>query len=115
MSRFEVDKLIWHTDDDGRRVSEFARDPGSYVGAWVERGVAVGPRSIPDGGLLTPDERAAFESEDWGALYAMGAHPYLLFHFVLAIDMARGPTPWPEFVEWYRSIVAPHGRPDFTT
>lgn len=115
MSRFEVDKLIRHTDDDGSRISEFARDPGAFVDGWVERGAAAGPRSVPDGGVLTHDEREAFASEDWETLYAMGAHPYLLFHFVLAVDMARGGTPWPQFVEWYRSFVVPHGRPDFTT
>jgi hypothetical protein len=45
----------------------------------------------------------------------MGAHPYALFHFVVAVDLVRGARPWPEFVEWYRDFVTPHGRPDFTT
>jgi hypothetical protein len=115
MSRFEIDKFIRHTDNDGARIAAFAADPAGYVDGWVERGAQAAPRPVDDGGRLTEAERASFIDEDYQTLYAMGAHPYLLFHFVLAVDMARGATAWPEFVDWYRSMVTPHGRPDFTT
>ena len=115
MSRFEIDKLIRYTDDDGTRIAAFADDPARYVDAWTRRGADAAPRPVTDGGRLTDAEQAAFVEEDYETLYAMGAHPYQLFHFVLAVDMARGATPWPQFVEWYRSFVTPHGRPDFTT
>jgi hypothetical protein len=70
---------------------------------------------VPDGGVLDPDERRAFTERDYGELYRMGAHPYLLLHFARAVDVHVGNTPWPEFVERYRAQVAPHGFPDFTT
>lgn len=115
MSRFQIDKFIKYTDDDGARVAAFAADPGGYVEAWQRRGEAADPRPVDDGGLLDEAERRAFAAEDYQTLYAKGAHPYALFHFVVAVDLVRGPRPWPEFVGWYRDMVAPHGRPDFTT
>ena len=38
-----------------------------------------------------------------------------LSHFVVAVDLVRGPRAWPEFVGWYREMAGRHGRPDFTT
>jgi len=115
MSRFDVDKFMRHVDDHGDRVRAFAADPAGYVATWLARGAASSPRPCPDGGTLTEAERVALETEDWETLYVMGAHPYVLFHLVVAVDLVRGPTPWPEFVEWYRGFVTPHGRPDFAT
>lgn len=115
MSRFQIDKFIKYTDDDGERIAAFAADPTRYVEAWQLRGEDAAPRPVADGGILNEAERQAFSTEDYEALYAMGAHPYTLFHFVVAVDLARGPRPWPQFVAWYRDMVAPHGRPDFTT
>jgi hypothetical protein len=114
MNRFEVDKFISFADADAERISAFATDPDGYVRAWVERGSAAA-KPVHDGGLLDGEAARAFAGEDYSALYAAGAHPYLLFHFVRAVDMARGTTPWPQFVEWYRSLVTPHGAPDFAT
>lgn len=115
MSRFELDKFIKYADDNGERVAAYAADPAAYVAGWQQRGEAAHPRPVADGGLLDKAEQSAFADEDYGTLYALGAHPYALFHFVVAVDLVRGPRPWPEFVEWYRSFVTPHGRPDFTT
>jgi hypothetical protein len=115
MSRFQIDKLIKFSDDNGERMAAYAADPAAYVAEWQRRGEQADPRPVPDGGILDEAEYQAFATEDYGTLYAMGAHPYALFHFVVAVDLARGARPWPQFVEWYRAFVTPHGRPDFTT
>jgi hypothetical protein len=115
MSRYQLDKFIKYSDDSGDRIAAFAADPAAYVAAWHQRGETAHPRPVADGGLLNEAERRAFATEDYGTLYALGAHPYALFHFVVAVDLVRGPRPWPEFVEWYREFVTPHGRPDFAT
>lgn len=115
MSRFEINKFLTYTDSDGDRIAAFATNPRDLVSAWERRGQLATPRPVPDGGIFTGDERTALVEEDYGAIYAMGAHPYVLFHFAVAVDMVRGPTPWPDLVEWYRTMVRPHGSPDFTT
>jgi hypothetical protein len=114
VNRFEVDKFISYTDAHASRIAAFAADPAGYVGSWTRRGEQA-PEPVADGGVLDAAAARAFAEEDYSKLYAAGAHPYLLFHFVRAVDMARGTTPWPEFVEWYRSLVTPHGAPDFAT
>jgi hypothetical protein len=47
-------------------------------------------------------------------LYALGAHPYLLWHFVRAIH-GPGGTPVGELSEAFKAAVAPHGYPEFAT
>lgn len=115
MSRYEINKFIRYTDNHADRISAFAADTETWVMQWASRAADASPFPVPDGGLLTEAEQAAVIAEDYSTLYQMGTHPYLLFHFVRAVDMARGTTPWPEFVERYRSFVAPHGEPDFGT
>ena len=113
MCRYRVDKFWGYTDGDASRIREYAADPERYVTEWERRGR--GPQPVPDGGVLDPDERGAFVGRDYGQLYRMGAHPYLLLHFARAIEVHVGNTPWPEFLARYRAQVAPHGFPDFTT
>jgi len=114
MSRFQIDKLMAYVDGDGGRVREYASDPVGFVDGWVTR-ASRSRTPTADSGELTAEERRAFESVDIGALYAMGAHPYILLHFARSVDVVTVDTPWPRFVEEYRSNVAPHGFPDFAT
>lgn len=112
MSRFDVNKFMTYVDDDDSRVEAFHADPETFVDDWESRGAA-GRLPVADGGVLTIDERRALIERDYGALYAMGAHPYLLLHFARALDVIIDGMPWPEFVTRYRAAVAPHGFPDF--
>jgi hypothetical protein len=112
MTRFEMNKFISYVDDDAARVAEFHRDPARYVAAWVERGSS-SRLPVPDGGSLTDAEQTAFIERDYGTLYSMGAHPYLLLHFARALDVVLDGVSWPDFVADYRAAVEPHGFPDF--
>ncbi len=44
----------------------------------------------------------------------MGAHPYLLWHFVRAV-LVSDQLPVEELSDALKAAVAPLGRPDFTT
>lgn len=114
MSRYDIDKLMRHVEGSDAEVVSFVADPASYVAAWTER-AAGGRLPASDSGRLDAAERAAFVSRDYGALYAMGAHPYLLWHFMEAVWVWAGEVSWRDLVEAYRAAVSPHGYPDFAT
>ncbi|WP_283133350.1 hypothetical protein [Rhizohabitans arisaemae] len=83
----------------------YLADPPGFVASWV---AAAGPASA-----LTAEERAALERRDYGALYGLGAHPYLLWSFAEAVwvpEITR-----PELVEDYRVKARAHGYPDCAT
>ncbi len=112
MSRYMLNKFISYVDDDGERVAAFHRDPAGYVAAWERRGHE-SRVPVADGGSFTDAERAAFVGRDYGTLYGLGAHPYLLLHFARALDVIVEGSDWLEFVERYRAAVVPHGFPYF--
>ena len=101
-------------DGDPEPLAEFSADPAGFVAGW-ERRAAGTHVPTPDSGRLTEEERAAIVGLDYGALYALGAHPYLLLHFARAVECdARGA----DFATWkeeYRAQVKPHGYPPFFT
>ncbi|GAA1959788.1 hypothetical protein [Agromyces allii] len=113
MSRYMVDKFMRFVELSDERVAEYAADPAAYVERWL--GEAGGPDGATDDRVLTDAERAAFAARDVEALYVLGAHPYLLWHFTEAVH-AHEFTPqsgWRELVERYRAAVAPHGVVDY--
>ncbi len=114
MERFQIDKFITHVEALDAEVREFAADPERYVRAWTERGAA-SRIPVPDGGALSPEAATALGSIDYATLYRLGAHPYILWHFAEAVLVWAGDKTWPELKEEFRSAVAPHGNPDFTT
>jgi hypothetical protein len=114
MSRFEVNKLMAYVDADVSQTEAFAADPEGFVGAWEQRD-REHHLPTPDAGTLTDEERAAFIALDWGTLYAMGAHPYLLLHIARAVEVGVYGVPFPEFNAAYKAAVTPHGYPDFET
>lgn len=89
-------------------VRAYVADPAAFVEAWLAG--APGPDQRPDDRVLTDAERAAFAARDYAALYALGAHPYLLWHFTEAVYLHE--TSWPELNERYREAVRPSGCPD---
>jgi len=114
MSRYEVNKIMAYVDGDPEPLEQFSADPAGFVDAWERRATETHVPSL-DAGPLTDEERKAIIDLDYGALYAMGAHPYLLIHFARAVECdARGAN----FATWkeeYRAQVTPHGYPPFFT
>ena len=94
MSRYYVDKVMRDVVHDEAAQVAFLADSAAYV----------------RDGDLTEAERAALANCDHAALYAMGAHPFLLWAFVRAGRADGGPN-----VQEYTAALAPLGTPDFGT
>lgn len=114
MSRFQIDKFISFVEGSDQAVQDYVADPEGFVAAWEERAASSRlPR--PDAGTLTAEERAALVNRDHAELYRLGAHQYVLWHFVEAIRVWTGEVTWPEMKERFREDIAPHGTADFST
>ncbi len=109
MSKYMINKLMRAIEMSDVEVESFVADPSAYVENWL----AVGdrPHLRSDDRVLTVIEQAAFASRDYGELYRLGAHPYLLWHFIEAVYIHE--VAWPTLNERYRAAVTPHGYPDF--
>lgn len=113
MSRYMVNKAMWEIDKSTSNLASFQRDPGTFLHDW-ERAALQPEPPYPSGGTLTPEERQALETLDFGALYAMGANPYLLWQFARSVSVPELMS-IEELVSSFRSAVEPHGTPDFAT
>lgn len=93
----------------------YIADTAATVAEWERMGAAQVPDPIPVpiGGRLDDVERAALVDRDFGALYEMGAHPYLLWSFTEAVHLHE--LPREEIVRRFRERVAGSGYPDFAT
>ena len=114
MSRFQIDKFISYVEGSDQAVLDYVADPETYVAAWERRAIE-SRLPTPDSGTFTTEERAALVGRDHAELYRLGAHPYVLWHFVEAIRVWTGETTWPEMKERFREDIRPHGTPDFST
>ena len=103
MSRYAVDKLMRHVNVDPDALRAYVADPAGYVQKWEQSQVVV----------LSEAERAALATRDYGALYDLGAHPFLLWSFALAVWEHE--VPKDELVAEYKARTAPLGYPDFAT
>lgn len=113
MSRYMVNKFLWEVESDNASLASFKKDPAGLVKAW-ELEAATPQPPYPAGGTLTVEERQACIAVDYAALYSMGAHPYLLWHFIRAV-LVPGTMPVEELSEALKLAVAPLDRPDFAT
>lgn len=109
MSKYMLNKFMRAVEMSDANVAAYVADPAAFVEEWCA--VAAGPDSRTDDRALTDRERVAFAERDYHTLYALGAHPYLLWHFTEAVYIHE--VPWRELVEAYRRAVAPLGEPDF--
>lgn len=114
MSRFQINKFISFVEGSDETVREYVAHPEAYVAAWEQRARS-SRLPTPDSGTFTDGERAALVARDHAELYRLGAHPYVLWHFVEAIRVWTGESIWPEMTERYREDIRPHGTPDFAT
>jgi hypothetical protein len=99
VSRAELNLAILAIDRDETTLAAFDADPVGFVEPY----------------RLSTEERRALETWDHAALYALGAHPFILWQAVRSISLLRGGETLDALVERYRAAVVPHGRPDFTT
>ena len=95
-------------------VLAYVADPGRYVTAWQKRAEA-NRLPTPDSGNLTDAERAALVARSHTDLYRLGAHPYLLWHFIEAIRVWTGEVSWPEMTARFRDDVTGIDRPSYRT
>ncbi|MDH3248132.1 MAG: hypothetical protein OEQ47_04190 [Acidimicrobiia bacterium] len=114
MSRFQIDKFISYVEGSDQAVRDYVADPEGFVAAWEER-AASSRLPHPDSGTLSAEERTALVNRDHAELYRLGAHQYVLWHFVEAIRVWTGEVTWPEMKEQFRKDIAPHGTPDCST
>ena len=114
MSRYQINKFVTYVEGSDAAVREYVADPATYVAAWEERAAST-RLPTPDSGSFTGEERDALAARDHAELYRLGAHPYMLWHFVEAIRVWTGEATWPEMTERYRDDIAPHGVPSIMT
>lgn len=103
MSRYAVDKLMRLVNQDEVALADYTRDPARFVEKWERE---VGPP-------LAPDERQALATRDYGRLYALGAHPFLLWSFIRAVWEHDVQVPW--LIQDYKAKAREVGYPDFAT
>lgn len=113
MSKYMIDKFIRHVELSDAHVSAYVADTDGFTRAWLVG--AGGPEAATDDRMLTSAEFDAFVARDYAALYALGAHPYLLWHFIEAVYEGEYTETfgWRELVEAYRAAIAPHGLVDY--
>jgi hypothetical protein len=106
MSRYTVNTLMRHVLLNDADLAAYRDDPGGYVARFRAGRAAAGLSG------LTEAEAAAIGGPDYGALYALGAHPYLLWSFTEAALVP--PLSRPDLVESFR-VSTRNRYPDFAT
>jgi hypothetical protein len=101
-----VDKFIRAVELSDAALAAYVADPEQFIAAWLAG--AAGPEHVADDRVLSADERAAFAARDYGELYRLGAHPYLLWHFTEAVYSGEFTAVfgWRDLVERYRAAIA---------
>lgn len=115
MSRYLVDKFLYRVDRDEAALAEYMRDPAAFVLKWEKsEGPCLTEAETTSGHHFTDAERTALAERDFEKLYAMGAHPFILWTFMLPVYEREFPTVR-ALIDHYNSKIRPHGRPDFAT
>lgn len=105
MSRYMMNKFLRDVEMHDQAVVEYAADPTAFIDRWLFG--AGSAAEATDDRELTDTERRAFADRDYATLYGLGINPYLLWHFVEAVDQRA--TPWMELKEQYRAAISPCG------
>jgi len=113
VSKYMIDKLLRTIDATDSALDAFRDDAARFIDRWEAEGRTAAP-PFPTGGTLTPEEREAFEAWDYERLYALGAHPYLLWMLLRSLYVAEGRSV-EDLVAEYRQAVEPYGYPGYTT
>ncbi len=103
MSKYLVNKFMHLVNMNEWAEKEYKSDPAAFVEKW-EKGERL---------KLAPHEREALTKRDYAKLYALGAHPFLLWSFTEAVwvhEVSRE-----ELVKDYKEKTRAIGYPDFKT
>jgi hypothetical protein len=103
MSKYLMNKLIHLVNMDESAEKEYVHNPRGFVEQW-EKSQRL---------KLTPEEREALATKDYGRLYTLGAHPFTLWSFTEAVWIHERPRE--ELVKDYKEKAAKAGYPDFKT
>jgi protocatechuate 4,5-dioxygenase alpha chain len=69
MSRYATSRVMWEVTRDRELAERFQADPGAAL----------------DGRDLDDEERKALAAADIRALFELGIHPFVLYHFALRL------------------------------
>ena len=86
MSRYAVNKVLWQVARDEALASEYKDSPDKFLA----------------GRSLTGEEYRQLLERDFAALFAAGAHPFLLFTFRIKIS---GGWSYPMMVEHVKALA----------
>ena len=115
MSRYLVDKFLYQVDRDESELKAYMENPAVYVANWEKEG---GPwlNTVEQTSChsFTEEERTALAQRDFEKLYALGAHPFILWTVMLPIYENEFPN-FRALVDYYNNKIRPHGRPGFST
>jgi hypothetical protein len=115
MSRYYVDKFLYRVDRDPASLQAYKADPATFVPSWEEgEGRQLTPAERTTGLHFTDAERRALVERDIPALYALGAHPFLLLTLMIPIFESQFPD-FITFAHAFRDQIADLGRPGFRT
>jgi hypothetical protein len=115
VSRYVVDKFLYQVDADSHLLERYMRDPEEFVPFWEdEYGPLVTRTERVTGNTFTSAERDALIGFDFETLYAMGAHPFILWTIMLPV-LEHQLGSFPEASAHYTATIAKHGRPDWET
>jgi hypothetical protein len=103
MSKYLMNKLIHHVNMNESAEDEYTSNPRAFVEKW-EKSQKL---------KFTPEEREALATKDFGKLYALGAHPFMLWSFTEAVWVHEKPRE--ELIKDYKDKAAKAGYPDFKT
>ena len=115
MSLYLVDRFIYQVDAHPDWGARYLDDPAGFLEWWEreEAGKVTHAESV-GGHELTDAERKALIARDIETLYTMGAHPFLLFTWLLPI-LEGEHRDFPSLLEHYGEAIAEHGRPSWRT
>lgn len=115
MSKYLVDKFLYRVDRDEAALKAYIENPVAFVAMWEEeQGAKLNESEETSGHRFTEEERRALAERDFEKLYAMGAHPFLLWTLMLPVYEKEFAN-FRALVDHYNSKIRPHGRPDFGT
>ncbi len=103
MSKYLVNKFMHRVNMNEEAEKQYKSSPAAFVEKW-EQGEKL---------KLSPEEREAFSKRDYGRLYALGAHPFLLWSFTEAVWVQEKPRE--ALVKDYKEKARAAGYPDFKT
>ena len=103
MSKYSMNKLIHLVNMNEDSEKAYVANPRAFVETWEQSQKL----------KLQSEEREALATKDYGKLYALGAHPFMLWSFTEAVWVHEMPRE--QLVADYKAKAAKAGYPNFKT